>query len=157
MAKKFKFSSGTYLERDMFESQAYLALRGFAPQLLTLLLGKRYIDRVGKKGHQRKICTNCDSLTLTYIELEKLGVTKSRASRAFDELFAKGFITYKHHGGGYKQDKSIYELIEKWQLWKPGTVFETREKDTVQRGFCKPKRKSKKTQGKVIQVGFKEK
>ena len=142
MARKFKLSPGTWLEREMFESQAYLALRGFAPQLLTLLLGKRQFEKTEKKGKERRFCINCDSLTLTYIELEKrYGISKPRTSRGFDELFAKGFTRYKHRGGGYQQDKSIYELIEKWRLWKPGVVFEKREKDNAQRGFCKPKRK----------------
>ena len=77
-----------------------------------------------------------------YIEAEKeYGITKSRFSRAIGELLAKGFISIAHRGGGYKQDKSIYALSDKWMLWQPGTVFETREKVKVQRGFCKPKTK----------------
>jgi len=151
MAKKFKLSPGTWLEREMFESQAYLALRGFAPQLLTLLLSKRYFDKVGRKGKEQRICTNSDSLTLTYLEAEKkYGIKKPRLTRAFDDLLAKGFITIKHQGGGYKQDKTIYGLIEKWTFWKPGTVFEKRKKDPVQRGFRKPKRKKK-----VVHASFK--
>ena len=133
----------------MFESQAYLALRGFAPQLLTLLLGKRHFDQVGKKGHEKRICLNCDSLVLTYVEAEKkYGITKPRLTRGYSELLAKGFLTCKHQGGGYKQDKSRYGLIEKWRLWYPGVIFEERKKDTVQRGFCKPKREAKVLHGK---------
>ena len=142
MAKKFKLPSGTWLEREMFESIAFLSLKGFAPQLLTLLLSKRYFDKVGRKGKEQRICTNCDSLTLTYLEAEKkYGIKKPRLTRAFDDLLAKGFITIKHQGGGYKQDKSLYGLIKKWLIWKPGVIFEKREKDNVRRGFCKPKRK----------------
>jgi hypothetical protein len=148
MAKTFKSSPGTWLERDLFESQAYLALRGFAPQLLTLLLGKRQFERRGKTGRETMACINCDSLVLTYVEAEnKYGITKPRLTRAYDELLAKGFLTCKHQGGGYKQDKSLYGLIEKWRLWKPGLILEERKRDTVQRGFCKPKREAKVIHG----------
>ena len=50
---KYKKSPGTWFEREMFESMAYLSLRGFAPQLLVLVLAKRqfvsYEKKVGKK------------------------------------------------------------------------------------------------------------
>jgi len=145
------------MERNMFESKAYLSLRGFAPQLLTLILGKRWFDTVGKTGKMKRICTNCDALTFTYVEAEKkYGITKTRLCRAYDELLAKGFLKIIHQGGGYKQDKSIYALIEKWMIWRPGVVFEKRKKDPVQRGWRKPKRKlsSKKL---VAHVAFKQK
>ena len=50
--KKSKLPPGTWIERDMFESKGYLSLRGFSPQLLTLILGKRWFDKVGKKGKE---------------------------------------------------------------------------------------------------------
>ena len=140
----------------MFESKAYLSLRGFAPQLLTLILGKRWFDKVGRKGKEKRICTNCDALTFTYLEAEKkYGITKTRLSRAFDELLAKGFLIIKHQGGAYKQDKSIYSLTEKWTIWRPGTVFDKREKDPVQRGWRKPKRKLKRSKKSVAIVALK--
>ena len=157
-SKKPKLSAGTFIERDLFESPPFLALRGFAPQLLILILGKRWFDTVGKKRKEKRICTNCDALTFTYIEAEKnYGITKTRLSRAYDELLAKGFLTIKHQGGGYKQDKSVYALIEKWIIWRPGTIFEKRKKDPVQRGFRKPKRRSKTSKNPVALVTFKQK
>jgi hypothetical protein len=63
------------------------------------------------------------------------GVSKTRFSRAIAELLAKGFITLVHHGGTYKQDKSVYGLSGKWLLWHPGVVFEEREKRKVTRGY----------------------
>jgi hypothetical protein len=72
---------------------------------------------------------------MTYIELrEKYGVTEPRATRAFDDLLAKGFIEYQHHGGAYKRDKSVFSLSEKWCHWTPDTVISKREHD-VKRGF----------------------
>jgi hypothetical protein len=138
---KYKFPPGTWVERELFESKAFLALRGVSPQVLILLLGKRQFRKIGGKGKRQKmVCSNCDSIHLTYIEAwEKYGISKPRFARAIDELLAKGFISIKHKGGTFKNDKSIYALSDNWCLWRPGSVFETREKDTVQRGFCKPK------------------
>lgn len=143
MSKKMpKPPPGTWIERDMFESPAYLALRGLAPQLLILILGKRHIVSAGRKGKQKRICTNHDTLSFTYIEAEKkYGITKARLARAIDDLLAKGFLTIKHQGGAYRQDKTIYALSNKWTLWSPRTVFEERKLDPVQRGFCKPRKK----------------
>lgn len=133
-----KESPGTYIHRDLFESKAFIALKGVAPQLLILILGKRYFKGVDGK----KSCINCDNISFTYIEArEKYGITQPRFTRAIDDLLAKGFIVIKHRGGAYQQDKTIYGLSENWRLWRPGTVFEERIKDICQRGFRKPKRR----------------
>jgi hypothetical protein len=121
---------GTFVERDLFESPAFIALPGVAPQMLIYLLGKRDFRNTGKT----LICINEDQLTLSYIELEKLGITQPRATRGFNELLAKGFIEIEHHGGGYKKDQSIYSLSDQWLLWKKGTVFSMRP-DVLKKGF----------------------
>ena len=139
---KTKLPSGTWIERDMFESKAFIYLKGFAPQLLILFLAKRKFQKHGRNGKEKRVCVNCKALSLTYIEAQnKYGITKSRFSRAIGELLAKGFITIIHHGGSYKQDKTKFGLIDKWMRWQPGMIFETRKKQNVQRGFCKPKTK----------------
>ena len=128
--RRFKVSPGTWLTRELFESRAFLSLRGFAPQLLILILGKRNIDY----NHD---CLNCDSLTMTYAELvNKYGITQPRATRAFDELLAKGFLEVKHQGGRCQSDRNIYSLSERWTFWSPGVVFQERKRD-VKRGFQK--------------------
>lgn len=142
MSKKFKSPPGTWVEKEMFEAKAFLSLKGFAPQLLILFLAKRQFETHSRKGKQKRVCINCDSIYFTYIEAnEKYGITKARFTRARDELLAKGFITIRHQGGAYKQDKNIYALFDKWSFWLNGTVFEERKKESVQRGFCKPKTK----------------
>ena len=109
MAKKTKAAPGTWIEREMFESKAFVALKGFAPQLLILFLAKRKIETRGKQGKQKRVCVNHDSLHFTYIEAkEKFGVSKPRFTRAIEDLLEKGFITIVHQGGGYQQDKTIY-------------------------------------------------
>ena len=124
---------GTFIERDLFESPAFIALGGVAPQMLIYLLGKRDFRQPHKKS-QTRTCVNGDNLTFSYIELKKLGITQPRGTRGFDELLAKGFITIKHHGGGYQKDQNIYALSNQWLLWRKGIVFEKRPQ-VMKRGF----------------------
>ena len=124
---------GTFVERDLFESDAFLSLRGVASQMLIYLLGKREFKRTGRNSNQRE-CLNCKELTLSYQELKSLGITQPRATRGFDELLAKGFIEIKHVGGAYQKDKSVYALSDKWRLWRGGTVFFKRQTH-IKRGF----------------------
>jgi hypothetical protein len=134
------FKKGTWVEERMYESRAFLALQGSAAQLLILFLGKRTFDRVGKKHNKKYECVNSDSIPFTYVEAQKkYGFTKPRFMRAIDDLLAKGFIEIKHAGGAYKRDKTLYALSVKWTFWNPGTVFERRPVDSVQRGFRRPK------------------
>lgn len=151
MAKKRKlsgFKKGTYVEADLYTSAAYLSLKGVASQLLLLMMGKRDRGDVpDRHGKMVKGWTNLNHIIMTYKELSALGISQPRGTRGFDELLAKGFITIKHHGGARQQDKTIYGLIEKWRIWIPGKVFETRPKD-ARRGY---QGKNKKT--KVVELG----
>jgi hypothetical protein len=140
MGKKYK-SVGTWIEREMFESEAYLSLKGFAPQLLTLILAKRQFRNHGRRGKQKKVCINCDKLNITYTEFNnRYGITQPRMTRSIDQLLAKGFLSIVNPGGTYKQDKAIYALSTNWVIWQPGMVFESRERESVARGFCNPKK-----------------
>lgn len=141
MTKKYKLPPGTWVEREMFESKAFINLKGFAPQLLILFLAKRQFKKQGNPGKEKRICINKDSICFTYVEAQKkYGISIPRLKRAIDDLLAKGFIRIVHQGGARKQDKSVYGLSGNWLLWHPGTVFETRNKSDVERGFRKPKK-----------------
>ena len=136
-------AKGAFIPKEILQSKAYLALKGIAPQVLGLFMLKRQFENIpGAKRHKaKKACVNGDRLSLTYIEAkEKFGITQPRLTRAFDDLLAKGFLRCTNRGGSWKEDKSTYGLIDKYLLWKPGTVFEKRHFDSVGRGFRKPKR-----------------
>lgn len=143
--RKPKKPPGTWIEREMFLSPAYLNLKGFAPQLLTLFLSKREFARTkDKKGNKQYQCLNPNSICFTFKEAEKKhGIPIGRFNRAIRELLAKGFISLNHQGGAYRQDKSIYALSDKWILWQPGKIFEVRKRD-VKRGFQNGKKSKKK-------------
>ena len=136
-----KLPPGTWIEREMFESKAFLSLMGFAPQLLILILAKRLFVTHGRRGRQKRVCTNCDKLNITYTEFNnKYGITQPRMTRAIDQLLEKGFLSIVYPGGTYRQDKAIYALSTNWVIWQPGMVFESRERESVARGFCNPKK-----------------
>lgn len=143
MTKKYKLPAGTWIERDLFNSKAFINLTGFAPQLLILFYAKRQFENTGgKSGKKKRICLNHDNLTFTQIEAKKTyGVNSPRFLRAIDQLLEKGFIKIIHYGGAYQKDKTIYGLSENWRLWQPGMIVEERKKRTVQRGYCKPGKK----------------
>jgi hypothetical protein len=141
MTRKYKLSPGTWIEREMFESGAFLSLKGFAPQLLILILAKRQFETHGRKGKEKRICTNRDKLNITYTEFKnKHGITQPRLTRSIDELLSKGFIKIVYPGGTYRQDKAVYALSNNWVIWQPGMVFEKRKRDSIDRGFCGPKK-----------------
>jgi hypothetical protein len=146
---------GTWVERDLFTSRAYLELTGFASQLLILFLSKRDMS------NPERIVKNKDAITMTFLELEKIyasyesrglrdvrqnlpkGITRPRIVRAIDKLLTHGFLRVVHRGGAYKKDKTVYSLVDDWRLWQPGITFSTRKPDTRQRGYNGRLRKSK--------------
>ncbi len=143
---KHKLPPGTWIEREMFESKAFHALQGFAAQLLILVLAKRQFVRHGRKGREKRVCTNCDKLNITYVEFKnKYGITQPRMTRALDQLLATGFLSIVYQGGTYRQDKAVYSLSDNWRIWQPGMTFESRKKESVERGFCRPKKQNSHT------------
>jgi len=144
------YGSGTFIDSSLFLSPAYLSLghRGTSPtvsgcsvQMLTLFLGKRQFDKVGKKGVRGKPVRSDDNkFTLTYKELESRGISQTRATRGFDELLAKGFIKIVHQGGCYDKDKTVYALTDDYKFWRSGHLpVRVRVRD-VERGFQKKKK-----------------
>jgi len=127
---------GTFVERELFESPAFIALSGIAPQMLIYILGKREFKQTNKS----RICMNADQIKLSYIELGELGITQPRATRGFNDLLAKGFIKLIHHGGGCQKDQSIYSLSNQYLLWKKGKVFSVRP-DVLKKGFQNSKKR----------------
>jgi hypothetical protein len=121
---------GTFVERELFESPAFIALSGVAPQMLIYILGKREMPKTNKG----RICVNANELKLSYIELGKLGITQPRATRGFNDLLAKGFIKLIHQGGGFQKDQSVYGLSNQYLLWKKGNVFSARP-NVLKKGF----------------------
>jgi hypothetical protein len=62
-------------------------------------------------------------------------MTQPKATRAIDELLAKGFIEIVEYGGAYEKHKSVYALIDDWMNWKVGDTPIRLRKRERQRGY----------------------
>jgi len=151
------YGRGTFVDTSLFLSPAYLSLgnKGTSPavstssiKILMMLLGKRKFEKDNRnKGSFSKVCTNGKSLTLTYKELESKGIKQGSATRGFDELLAKGFISIVDPGGAFEKHKAVYALEDTYLLWRHNPekpiVFNCRQKD-IYRGYQNPKERAHK-------------
>ena len=146
MPKGNGYGEGTFIESRLFLSPAFISLgqRDTAPvvsscsaPVLVLFLGKRqYGKRKDKKGQKVRVRVDGNRFTLTYKELESRGISQKRATRAIDELLAKGFISIIDPGGLYEMHKAVYALEEDYRNWRRGDdPIRTRGRD-ARRGFC---------------------
>ena len=134
-------SGGIYIERELYQSLAFLSLGKNAIKVLFALLDNRKKEPPGKatdkKGNKRKPkFTNLNNLIIPYGTLEKVyRISRSNIPTAIDELLAKGFLRIIYHGGAYKHDMSIYGLSDNYLLWqKDSKPFEIRPKQS-KRGY----------------------
>ena len=144
MGKGNRYGAGTFIETEMFLSEAFLSLgeRGTAPavsncsaQVLIMLLGKRTFAHVKQHGKRVWARTDDNRISLTYAELKARGISQQRATRSFDELLAKGFIEIVNPGGLFERDKALYALTIEFRFWRRGTPpIRTRQRD-MKRGY----------------------
>ncbi len=156
MGKKNKngYGKGTFVETSMYLSQAFLSLgkimtspkvSSSSVKILMMLLGKRQYSTIrDKKGNKKMVRSDENKFTLTYKELESRGIKQNTATRGFDELLAKGFISIADQGGAFEKHKSVYSLEENYLFWNltHKQVFDKRPKD-VHRGYQNPNRRGK--------------
>jgi len=134
--KKSKYKSGgIYIERELYQSDAFLSLGKNSMKVLLALLDNRQRESKGKakdkKGNKRKPkFINLDRLEIPYGTLEKVyKISRSNIPAAFDELLAKGFIKISYHGGACKHDKNTYAWSDNYLFWTKHTApFEVRPK-----------------------------
>jgi hypothetical protein len=148
VAKNYK-GGGIFLERDLYQSDAFLSLNKNSIKILIAILDSRIRESKNqakdKKGRPRKPkFINLDNLMIPYGTIEKkYMVPRGRIPAAIDELMAKGFLKLVHHGGAYKHDKSIYAWSNNYLLWTPSAgPFEVRPK-REKHGYQGRRRKAK--------------
>ena len=134
MKKNYK-PGGTFIDRELYQSDAFLSLGKNAIKILIAILDNRRKEPKGKakdkKGVKRKPrFINLESLVIPYGTLEKVyKISRSNIPAAIDELLAKGFIRISYHGGACKHDMSKYALSDNYLFWTKTTApFETRPK-----------------------------
>ncbi len=111
--KRGRFKQGTFIEQTLLLSPAYVKLSSAGKVILGALLLKRDFNN----KHE---CLNKDDLTMTYKELEAIGLARTSITNGWDDLLAKGFIAVIRLGGAYQEDKSIYGLTDDWRFWQNG-------------------------------------
>jgi len=123
----------TSIETDMVISKAFQSLNGSCKIFLILFLIKRKLRF--EKG-KIPICVNPDEICMTYKELEAppFEYHPEQIRRSLKTLLVRGFIKIVYQGEGYKKDKSIYGISDKWRIWEPGKDFSPKKKD-VKRGY----------------------
>jgi hypothetical protein len=131
---------GLFMERELYQSDAFLDLHKNAMTLLIALMDARKRESPSrakdKKGSKRApIFLNLNCLEMPYTTLQKVyGMNNQGITRAIDKLLSNGFVEITHYGGMGEHDKTKYGLINDYLEWKPGTVFRKRERD-VKMGY----------------------
>ena len=145
------YGKGTFIETCLILSPAFLSLgnKGSSStvssssiKILMLLLNKRRFSKTNKpKGSQNYVRSDDNKFTLTYKELEARGIKQGSATRGFDELLSKGFISIVDPGGAYEKHKAVYALEDNYLFWRMGQPPICKRDRDVHRGFQDPKRR----------------
>ncbi len=65
-------------------------------------------------------CVNKENISVTYKELEALGMPRTSVTSGLDALLGRGFIKIIRPGGAYQKDKAVYGLADEWRFWQQG-------------------------------------
>jgi len=114
-----------------------MSLGGVATQIYILFLFKRKMEKTGKRGHQRNICTNGRELVFTYREADQnFQITQRRFNRAIDELIDHGLIDIVESASGMFKEVTKYGLSDRWRLYDtPQFEKSSRKKRSITVGF----------------------
>ena len=122
MKRKLPKTLGTYIKRDILESDAYWDLTGAAPQIYMVFRMKCvFADRtIGKR--KEIIIVNNGEITYTYLEAQNNHrIPKSNFLRARDQLIKVGLIEIAEDGGCHHTTK--YSFSNNWRNY-PEETFE---------------------------------
>ena len=122
MKRKLPKTLGTYIKRDILESDAYWDLTGAAPQIYMVFRMKCvFADRtIGKR--KERIIVNNGEIKYTYLEAQNNHrIPKSNFLRARDQLIKVGLIEIAEDGGCHHTTK--YSISNNWRNY-PEETFE---------------------------------
>ena len=128
------------IDQDVVKSVAWLSLSGVAPQVYTLFLTKRRMEKMKRRGSKEYICTNNRELIFPYREAESnYKITQPRFLRAIDQLIDHGFIDIAKLGRPVAKEPTEYALSERWREYgKAG--FQQKKRQKVKAGFCRTRK-----------------
>ena len=122
MRRNLPRSRGTYLERDILESQAFWKLSGTAIKVFMVFRMKCVMTKANTAKRDGLIIGNNGEIQFTFKEAEvKYGISKSSFLRARDLLIEVGLIEITENGGEHHPSK--YTISENWRKY-PDESFE---------------------------------
>lgn len=136
-SKKHKKTRKIVVDRELFESPAWLSLTGASTQVYMLFRLRLKSEKTGRRGHEKWIFSNHRALILPYREAEaKYKITQPRFLRAIDDLVEHGFLDIVKPGSGTARLSTLYGVSERWRSY--GTPdFEDRTRPKGYSGFRK--------------------
>lgn len=133
---------GVRIDSGLIKSKAFLSLKTKgSPQAYMVFLYKRQWAKTKANGRTGWVCTNNGRIQFSYREAASYGWSSKQFSKILDELVMTGLLDVGYVGGQRRYDPSLYRLSERWCNY--GTTYfskVSRRKDTVQRGWRKPRR-----------------
>jgi hypothetical protein len=122
---------------EVITSRAWLSLTGIAPQVYALFLLRRRMEKQGRRGHEKWVCTNNGEIIFTYREAEtRHQITPPRFLRAIDNLVKLGFIDITSPGKAVAKVPTKYAISERWRDYGKES-FEKASRKKVKMGFCR--------------------
>ena len=120
MKRKLPKTLGTYIKRDILESDAYWDLTGAAPQIYMVFRMKCIFGHRSIGKREGKIVANNGAITYTFVEAcNSHRIPKSTFLRARDQLIKVGLIEIAEDGGCHHTTK--YSISNNWRNYPEQT------------------------------------
>ena len=139
---------GTWIIAKLIHSDAFRSLTKAETDILLFLKTKRDYPNAKKRNYwnpRNRDNLKCPGVAIQdFFNGEVRGLISKPPSyetirKAFQKFMRVGFISIKKYGGNGPGDQHIYQLENKWRLWKNGDppCF-TKAGLSREKGFCKP-------------------
>lgn len=138
------FQKGTFIEKDILLSTAFLSLSKHGKTILLMLLLKRQFNRPSKNNRSRGmlVLTNNGTLELSYKELKSYGLNENQSARGFSDVIEKGFVRMMERGGKGKKSYNKYSLTDDWVFYGTEKFTKIERVKSIGYGFCSKKEKT---------------
>lgn len=124
---------GIYLENDLLQSPAFLAIKSIHSVRVLLEFYRRrkiYKSKNRRGKHDRPMIINNGKIELTYRYVkENLGIPQTTFSRCLSEVVGLGFIDIAEFSCGLRKQPTRFSISDRWkQYGQVDFVFAKRER-----------------------------
>ena len=125
MIRNLPNSKGTYLEKDLLQSEAFWDLTATAIKVFVVFRFKCVIKTIKTHKRNAHVILNNGEIQFTYIEAKrKYDISKSSFQRAVSLLIEVGIIEVAEYGGEHRPN--LYSISENWRMY-PEQNFKRRK------------------------------